>query len=394
MIAHTELANVARVVQGGRHGLSGNHFVPEGYPAYGAGGLNGYLATYEFDEPAVVLSAIGARCGKCFPASGKWSSLANTQVILPDPAKVDARFLWYQLNDELSWPRAGTAQPFIKPLTVKTRKVYLPPLPEQRRIADILDRADAVRRKRKQAIALTEELLRSTFLEMFGDPVSNPKGWAVKTLDKLVETATGGTPSRDRAENFGGDIPWVKTTVVRDEVVTTTEEKITAEGLASSNCTICPKGTIIVAMYGQGATRGRTAVLGIDAATNQACAAILTSEGAFQSFLWTYLRVSYERLRNLGRGGTQPNLNLGLIRSFPVPVPPHELQSAFQQAMTRITAMGERQARAGAEADALFSSLVHRAFRGELTAPSPAPSQLDLWPSASSQTPRSGRASP
>ena len=217
MIAHTELANVARVVQGGRHGLSGNHFVPEGYPAYGAGGLNGYLATYEFDEPAVVLSAIGARCGKCFPASGKWSSLANTQVILPDPAKVDARFLWYQLNDELSWPRAGTAQPFIKPLTVKTRKVYLPPLPEQRRIADILDRADAVRRKRKQAIALTEELLRSTFLEMFGDPVSNPKGWAVKTLDKLVETATGGTPSRDRAENFGGDIPWVKTTEVRDE---------------------------------------------------------------------------------------------------------------------------------------------------------------------------------
>jgi type I restriction enzyme S subunit len=94
--------------------------------------MNGFLPDYEFDEPAVVLSAIGARCGKCFFAEGKWASLANTQVIFPDPARADAKFLWYQLNDERRWHRSGTGQPFIKPADVKAQRVVLPPLPEQR----------------------------------------------------------------------------------------------------------------------------------------------------------------------------------------------------------------------------------------------------------------------
>ena len=94
-----QLQEFCRIIQGGRSGLSGNDFVPEGVPAYGAGGLNGYLPTHEFDEPAVILSSIGARCGKCFYAEGKWASLANTQLIFPDTTKADVRFLWIQLND-------------------------------------------------------------------------------------------------------------------------------------------------------------------------------------------------------------------------------------------------------------------------------------------------------
>ena len=94
------LEQFCEIVQGGRHKLSGNDFVKSGYPAYGAGGMNGYLATFEFDESAVILSSIGARCGKCFYVEGRWSSLANTQVIFPDKNECDAKFLWYQLNDE------------------------------------------------------------------------------------------------------------------------------------------------------------------------------------------------------------------------------------------------------------------------------------------------------
>ncbi len=86
----------------------------------------------------------------------------------------------------------------------------MPPLPEQRRIADILDKADAVRRKRKGAIALAEELLRSAFLEMFGDPVTNPKGWPVKPLTALGTVTTGNTPSRDVPEYFGEAIEWIE----------------------------------------------------------------------------------------------------------------------------------------------------------------------------------------
>jgi type I restriction enzyme S subunit len=124
------LGDFCQIVQGGRLKLSGNDFVAQGIPAYGAGGLNGYLDVSEFDCEAVILSAIGARCGKCFHVSGYWTSLANTQIIIPDPDRADSRFLWHQLNDEKRWHRSGTGQPFIKPSDVKVHKLFLPPLEE------------------------------------------------------------------------------------------------------------------------------------------------------------------------------------------------------------------------------------------------------------------------
>lgn len=162
-----ELQDFCTFVQGGRQKLSGKHFVKTGYPAYGAGGLNGYLPEAEFDCDGVVLSAIGARCGKCFLAEGKWSSLANTQIILPDLERANVRYLWYQLNDEARWPRHGLAQPFIRPSDVKAHRVSLPSLDEQRRISTILDHSDLLRVKRKRTLeflagltdALVAELL-------------------------------------------------------------------------------------------------------------------------------------------------------------------------------------------------------------------------------------------
>jgi type I restriction enzyme S subunit len=185
------LSEVCRIVQGGRLKLTGNDFVPKGYPAYGAGGLNGFLPSFEFDEPAVILSSIGARCGKCFYADGKWHSLANTQLIFPDESRVDGKFLWYQLNDESRWPRSGTGQPFIKPSDVKAHVVFLPPLEEQRRIAATLGKLDDLRAKRRAALDLRGALVEAVYLEMFGDPVANPKGLRRQPLGELVKLKSG-----------------------------------------------------------------------------------------------------------------------------------------------------------------------------------------------------------
>ncbi|WP_372624698.1 restriction endonuclease subunit S, partial [Falsiroseomonas sp.] len=179
------LADFCTIFQGGRHKLSGNDFVPAGFPAYGADGMNGYLPMREFSQPAIVLSSIGARCGKCFHADGEWTSLANTQIILPDSERADTRFLWHQLNDEGRWPRSGTAQPFIKPSDVKAHRVFLPPLAEQRRIAAILDEADALRANRRAALAQLDEMARAIFVEMFGDPATNPKDHSIVPLKRI-----------------------------------------------------------------------------------------------------------------------------------------------------------------------------------------------------------------
>jgi type I restriction enzyme S subunit len=162
------LHGFCRIVPGGRSKLSGDDFVATGFPAYGAGGVNGFLPEPEFDEPAVVLSSIGARCGKCFLAEGKWTSLANTQLIFPSPSRADVRFLWHQLNDELRWHRSGTAQPFIKTSDIKNQMVFLPPIEDQRRISAILDKADELRVKRRESLVLADTLAQSLFVDGLG----------------------------------------------------------------------------------------------------------------------------------------------------------------------------------------------------------------------------------
>lgn len=209
-----------------------------------------------------------------------------------------------------------------RPAEVAKIKVPLPPKKEQQRVTAILDRADSLRRKRQEAIRLADAFLRAVFIEMFGDPAVNSRGLPTKRVEELCQVATGATPSRDRPDFFGGSHPWVKTGEVDCPLIMSAEECITDSAIRETNCKLFPIGTLLVAMYGQGKTRGKVGMLGIPAATNQACAAILPSTSISQYFLYTQLGLMYEHLRAMGRGGNQENLNLGMIKSLKVLVPP------------------------------------------------------------------------
>jgi type I restriction enzyme, S subunit len=142
-------------------------------------------------------------------------------------------------------------------------------------------------------------------------------------LSELARIGSGGTPSRKRQDFFKGDIPWVKTTEVRNEVILSTEETLTEAGLKGSSAKIYPAGSLIMAMYGQGATRGRTAKLGIAAATNQACAVLFDIKPNLDvDFLWYFLMSQYEIIRAEASGNNQPNLGIKMIADLLVPVPP------------------------------------------------------------------------
>ena len=150
-----------------------------------------------------------------------------------------------------------------------------------------------------------------------------PVSWDIKTLGELSQVMSGGTPSRTEPAYWGGDIPWVKTGEIDYGTIATTEETITQEGLQNSSARIIPAGTLLMAMYGQGITRGRVAILGIDAAINQACAAIFCSQAdLLTDFAFHFLAYSYESIRNLGHGANQKNLNAMLVRSIPISLPP------------------------------------------------------------------------
>ena len=151
--------------------------------------------------------------------------------------------------------------------------------------------------------------------------------YPTKKLIKLCSIGSGGTPSRNHPEYYEGTIPWIKTGEILNEIIYETEEKITQEAINNSSAKVYPKGSLIMAMYGQGLTRGRTAKLGIDATTNQACAVMYEfKEDIYPDYLWVYLMGEYNHIRPLASGNNQPNLSAEKIKNYPIIIPPLDEQ--------------------------------------------------------------------
>lgn len=143
------------------------------------------------------------------------------------------------------------------------------------------------------------------------------------SLGNIATITSGGTPDRKIAAYWNGDIPWVKTAQIQNKTITTKDidEWITSKGLSESSARMISRGTILMAMYGQGKTRGQVAILDIDAAINQACAAILLKNGVDRDYVFQQLRYRYEAIRALSNVGSQENLNADLIREIAFPLP-------------------------------------------------------------------------
>jgi len=166
-----------------------------------------------------------------------------------------------------------------------------------------------------------------------------PRDWVVKPLGDLASVTAGGTPSRTVAKYWNGDIPWITTSEIDFYTIDHAEQFVTKEGLNNSAAKLLPRGTLLMALYGQGKTRGKVGILGIDAATNQASAAILIKGNVSQEFLFHYLASQYDAIRNLSNTGNQENLNGTLVRSISVLLPPLPEQRAIAVALTDVDAL-------------------------------------------------------
>ena len=149
-----------------------------------------------------------------------------------------------------------------------------------------------------------------------------PEGWTWSTIDQLADVGTGATPNRSKVEYWNdGDVPWVTSGVANGDYVDKASEFVTQRALAETNLTLYPAGTLLVAMYGEGKTRGKCAELRIPATTNQALAALQVNDQV-RAYLRHFLELNYEEMRKVASGGVQPNLNLSLVRAVSVSLPP------------------------------------------------------------------------
>lgn len=247
-----------------------------------------------------------------------------------DSSRVDARWFSYALLEsriasEIKGLATGTSGSMknIAKRGFLGMRIPTPSIDEQQRIAEILGVLD-------DQIGITEQIIAKLRFAMHGYLQDSfptgalPSGWSRSPLGDLVEIRSGTTPSRSRKDYWTrGTVPWVKTGEVNSEAILDTEELITNAAVADLGLRRFPVGTILVAMYGQGATRGRVAILQTRACINQACAALQGRSGQIdQTYLFHLLRSRYQQLRSLGQGSNQTNLNATLLSTYPIPLPP------------------------------------------------------------------------
>ncbi len=237
---------------------------------------------------------------------------ANEELLLPEllPFIVnnDKFFDWAVTHS------AGGLSPRCKFKDLANYEFLLPPKKQQAEIAELLWAMEVVVEKEKaifQSLENTKNVLQRTAFE-------KQKCSRVE-IGEHAKVFSGGTPNRKKPEYWDGTIPWVKTAEVNYQLITDSEEKITDIGLKESATKMVKPGSVLVAMYGQGVTRGRVAMTGIPVSCNQACAVIEPSDDIEAEFIYFYLEFKYEELRALAHGANQQNLNLKMVKSFEMP---------------------------------------------------------------------------
>ena len=281
---------------------------------------------------------------------------------------LDEKYLFHFLPSVLK--RIEDATPFVtvKHLSatdLRIESIPLPPLPEQRRIAAILDQADALRAKRREALAQLDSLTQSFFTEMFGDPVRNPRGWPRVKFGSVGKLDRGQSKHRPRnaPELLGGAFPLIQTGDVAnsDGYIRTYTSTYSELGLRQSK--LWKSGTLCITIA---ANIAKTGILMFDACFPDSVVGFTSNEPATVEYVRVWLSFLQKTLEDSAPESAQKNINLAILRDLDMPLPPVEQQIKFCEAIKAQSCLREKLRAAQIELDALFSSLQHRAFRGEL----------------------------
>lgn len=360
------------------------------------------------------------------------------------------KYLFYQLStDEFEkicvQNSRGNAQLNLGTEFVKTVNIKLPPLNEQKRIVEKLDKIirivdgvnarldkipTALKRARQSILnqAITGELTKDwreihhnynhaddlirdiqdnrkkqyevdckkakftgnktpkkLFLPEYKHLISSVQNWGKCYLANIFSVETGSTPLRSNDLYYkDGNIPWIKTGEVQNCEIYRAEEYITEKALKETNVKLFPVNTLLIAMYGEGKTRGQVGRMKINATTNQACAALVNSniDYVLNEYVFYYCLSKYNELRRLAVGGNQPNLNLEKIKMWEIDIPPLEEQTEIVRrvklAFEKLDKIELRYQKAKEYFDKLAQSILNKAFRGELVSQDPNDSPIKI----------------
>lgn len=302
---------------------------------------------------------------------------------------VDSRWLYYlvRTNDfvtAMSDLVQGALYPAVRPRDIRNFQIPLAPLDEQKRIAEKLDslltrvdscefhleRVPQILKRFRQSVLAAATSGRLT--EEWREENAVNGEWENTDVQSVAFVGTGSTPLRSNSSFYSSKgTPWVTSAATGQPFIHEAKEFVTKEAIKEHRLKLYPIGTVLVAMYGEGKTRGQVSELAIEATINQACAAIIVDETKVaKKYLKLALQANYLEMRELAEGGNQPNLNLSKIKEFTFPLPSPEEQAEIVRRVESLFAVAERlEARylsASERVARLTPSLLAKGFRGEL----------------------------
>lgn len=320
-------------------GLSGE------FPVYGANGIIGGANEWVY-ESSLILGRVGAYCGAVELCEGRFWPSDNTIVVQAVEDSVTLKFLYYLLKHaDLNRYAGGAAQPLLTQSRLKPIEFLLPPLAVQSQIAAILSAYDDLIENNTRRIEILEEMARRLYEEWFvqfrfpghegvGLKESElgliPEGWKVSALDEFGEIITGKTPSKNKSEFFGGDVPFIKLPDMHGNTfIIETTEKLSQEGMSSQKTKTIPPGSICVSCIG---TAGVVVITSEPSQTNQQINSIVPRAPELREFLFFAATSLKDKINNYGAtGATMTNLSRGKFSSLQVVEPKEDLLCGYNK---------------------------------------------------------------
>lgn len=323
---------------------------------------------------AVLLAMYGATVGRMAMLGLDATTNQAVCSIIPDPEKAWPKYVYYALRNkvpEFLRNAVGGAQPNINQAMIKGTQIPLPPLlAEQKRIAAILDKADAIRRKRQQAIQLADDFLRSVFLDMFGDPVTNPKGFTIGTIRDFVETANYG--SSGKASETEGKYPILRMgNITYKGGWNFSKMKYIDLSEKDKPKYLAQQGDLLFNRTNSKELVGKTAVF--EEETSMAIAGYLirvrTNERGNNYYISGYLNSSHGKQTLVGMCKSivgMANINAQELQNIKIMLPPIELQNRYEKIVKELNQKIKTHERSKDYLGSLFNSLSQKAFAGDL----------------------------
>lgn len=345
------------------------------YPYYGANGQQDSVADYIFDEPLILLAEDGGYFGDpdrtiAYQVEGKCWVNNHAHVLRPKEG-VDIRFLCRQLEryDVTRFINGATRQKLNKSIASEI-PITLPSLAEQKRIAAILDKADAIRRKRRQATKLADDFLLATFLDIFGDPVTNPRGWENVDLDSICKKITDGTHHSPPVVERG--IPYITAKHLKPYGLDFFSDPwfVTEENHRAIYTRCDPKAGDVLYIK-DGVTTGIAAINEYDFEFSMLSSLALLrpkSQICLPEYLCSWLNYPIVKDRYVANmsGAAIRRLTLAKIKELQVLLPPIKLQEKFKKIYNQTRQKIDKENTLSDESNSLFHSITQSAFRGEL----------------------------